>query len=59
MPILVDVHGVQQQYQQQMAFPTAAYPQDWIIGTDGTIQYYNNRYEYEMMIEVIERELAE
>ncbi len=58
MPILRDDQNVQWEYHQQSAFPTAAYPQDWIIGVDGTIQYENNRYEYDAMIEVIERELA-
>lgn len=58
MPVLVDDARVSEQYFIESAFPTAAYPKDWIIGVDGTIQYENNRYEYDAMVEVIERELA-
>ncbi len=58
MPVLVDDAGVIMNYQQEFAFPTAAFPQDWIIGIDGTIQYVNNRFEHEAMVEVLERELA-
>jgi len=57
MPILVDNQNTQETYNMQWAFITAAFPQDWIIGSDGTIKYINNRYEYEAMVEVIEAEL--
>jgi hypothetical protein len=58
MPILRDPTGsVHILYQQEMPFPTGAYPQQWIVGVDGTIQYFNNRFEADAVIEVIEREL--
>ena len=59
LPVLVDDQNVIENYTMEWAFVTAAFPQDWIIGSDGTIQYFNNRFEYEAMVEVIERELAE
>ena len=40
-----------------LAFPTGAYPQDWVIGTDGLVVYANNRFELEEMTTAIEREL--
>lgn len=58
VPVLLDPDGaVADQYTQTMAFPTAAYPQEWVIGTDGTIEYYANEFEYEALEEVIVREL--
>ena len=60
MPILVDSNSeVFEQYRLQSPFPTGAYPHDWVIGTDGTIVYFNNRFEADRMIEAIEAELAE
>ena len=58
-PILYDSNGqVHAQYNLQSAFPTAAYPQDWIVGVDGTIQYVNNAYDPAAMTAVIEAELG-
>ena len=58
LPILLDEDGqVHHDYIQEMPFPTGAYPQQWVIGVDGTIQYFNNRFEADQVIEVIEREL--
>jgi len=34
------------------------YPQDYIIGVDGTVVYVNTKYEPDEMIAVIEDELA-
>jgi peroxiredoxin len=34
------------------------YPQDWIIGVDGTVVYMNTQYEPDEMKAVIEAELA-
>ena len=57
-PILNDVDGsVFEQYSMTMGLPTAAYPQDWIVGVDGTIAYINNHYEPAQMISVIDSEL--
>ena len=50
-PILIDHNGqVHSQYQQQAAFPSAAYPQDWVIGPEGTIVYRNNGYELDAIL---------
>lgn len=58
-PILIDTTGsVHAQYQQQSPFPTGAYPQDWIVGTDGQIVYVNNTFSLEEMIAVLDAELA-
>ena len=57
-PILLDSDGgVNQQYAHEMAFPTAAYPQDWVISPEGTIVYYNNRFELAEMIAAVEGQL--
>jgi len=57
-PILMDEDGsVNLTYAQQMAFPTAAYPQDWVIGADGVVVYANNRFELEELTTAVEREL--
>ena len=57
-PILFDASGsVHNKYQQHMAFPSAAYPQDWVIDTNGKIIYINNGYELDSMIDSIEQSL--
>ena len=54
-PVLIDPNGtVHNQYQQQSAFPSAAYPQDWIIGPDSTIIYRNNGYELDAMLSAMD-----
>jgi peroxiredoxin len=59
-PILLDQNGqVNRAYHQDVAFPSAAYPQDWVIGTDGRIAYVNNGFELDAMETVLENELAE
>ena len=57
-PLMQDTAGVQDAYAQELAFETAAYPQDWVIGVDQTIAYKNNGYEPDEVIAVIEEELA-
>jgi len=58
-PILLDTDGsVHATYDQEFPFPTGAYPQDWVIGTDGIIVYANNTFEVDEMTAVIEAELA-
>ncbi len=39
------------------AFSTAAFPQDWVVGTDIRIVYANNTFEPDEMRAIIEREL--
>lgn len=59
-PILLDTTGsVKRAYEQEMPFPTGAYPQDWIVGTDGRVVYQNNRWDLQAMEAAIEAELAE
>lgn len=59
-PILIDRDGrVFNQFQLRMAFATGAYPQDWVVGTDGVLVYANNRWEPDAMMGVLDRELAE
>lgn len=58
LPVLLDRDGsVTALYQQTMAFPTGAYPQEWLVGTDGVIEYYANRFEVDALREAIEAEL--
>ena len=53
-PILIDQNGsVHAQYQQEMAFPSAVYPQDWVIGPDSTILYRNNGYELDAILTLL------
>lgn len=60
LPILRDQEQiVNDAYDQAFPFATGAYPQEWIIGADGKIAYAANRFEYDAVIEVLERELAE
>jgi peroxiredoxin len=57
-PILMDTDGsVNEMYAQYFAFESAAYPQDWVIGTDGVIIYRNNGFELDAMITAIESQL--
>lgn len=58
IPILMDPdHQVTALYEGTMAFPTGAFPQEWLIDEDGIIVYYGNEYEYDALVEVIEAEL--
>ena len=45
------------QYAQDSPFPSAAYPQDWVIGSDGTVVYMNNGFELDAMLAAIEAQL--
>ena len=57
-PVLLDPNGsLGDDYTLGMAFPSAAFPQDWVIGTDGNIVYGNNHFELDEMIAAIESEL--
>ena len=33
------------------------YPQDWIIGRDGHVVYFNDEFDHDAMVDVIESEL--
>ncbi len=57
-PILMDPGGeVARQYEQHFPFPTAAYPQDWIIDDQGVIVYVNNAFDLAAMEAALERAL--
>ena len=59
MPILWDEGGaVHALYPIEQAFPSAAYPQEWLIGTEGNIAYVANELDHDALIAVIERELG-
>jgi len=45
-PLFMDTDGsVHAQWLQEVAFPSAAFPQDWLIDPEGRLAYANNRYE--------------
>ncbi len=59
-PILLDRDGsVNRQYAQEMAFPSAAYPQDWVIGRDGVVVYAHNSFELDAIRAAVDGALAE
>lgn len=58
-PILYDDGGMAHaDYNAGAKSTNSVYPQDWIIGVDGTVLYVNTAYEPNEMIAVIEAELA-
>lgn len=58
LPVLLDADGsVKALYETTMAFPTGAYPQEFLIDADGTIVYYANELEHDALVSVIEAEL--
>ena len=59
-PVLHDPNGqVHEDYAQQHAFAQTIYPQDWIVGVDGTIVYVNNAYEVDAMRAILDDQLAQ
>ncbi len=59
-PILIDRDGaVNAAYRQNPAFPSAAFPQDWIVGPDGTVVYVNNGFELDAMETALDAALAD
>jgi peroxiredoxin len=58
-PILFDDGAaVQDQYNPGSVPTNSIYPQDWIIGVDGTVAHVNTVYEPEEMKAILEIELA-
>ena len=54
-PIFMDPGGdVHSQWLLEVAFPSAAFPQDWLIDPDGRLAYANNRYEPDEMRALID-----
>lgn len=59
MPVLYDEGGVVHAgYVTLSEVPSAAYPEEWIVGTDGTIVDHAALYDYRAVIDVIESELG-
>ncbi len=59
MPVLWDQGGaVHSLYPIEQAFPSAAYPQQWLVGTDGNIAYVANELDHDALTAAIDRELA-
>ncbi len=59
LPVLYDEGGlVHDQYVSTSSVPAAAFPQEWIVGRDGTIVYQASQYNYDSVVDVIEAELA-
>lgn len=60
LPILSDTDGsVSDDYRMTMAYPTAAYPQQWLIDQTGQIVWFTNRYDHDALVEKIEALLRE
>ena len=58
-PVLFDEGGVvNTSYNSGPKFTNSRFPQDWVIGVDGTVVYVSNQYDPEVMTHVIEQELA-
>lgn len=58
-PILYDAGSVVQGIYSTGPVPTnSIYPQDWIVGVDGTVVYMSTTYEPQVMAAIIEEELA-
>lgn len=59
-PVLLDETGeVDRLYDLEFAFPTGAYPQDFVVGTDGRIVYASNEPDVEAIERAVARELEE
>lgn len=59
-PILLDTTGeVDALYDLAFAFPTGAYPQDFVVGTDGRIVYASNVPDVEAIEAAVVAELSE
>jgi peroxiredoxin len=60
LPVLMDADGsVHAKYNMPMAFPTGAYPQEWLIDTEGKIHSWSNRFDADVVISSIEALLEE
>jgi peroxiredoxin len=59
-PVLYDPEGLEahSQYLIEGTTTNSVFPQDWIIGVDGTVRYVSTAYEPSHMIAVLEEELA-
>ena len=59
-PVLYDEGGlVASQYNPGLPETNTVFPQDWIVGVDGTIVYVNNAYEVDAMRAILDDQLAQ
>ena len=59
-PILYDDTGeVHAQWLQDVAFPSAAFPQDWLVDPEGRVAYANNTYEPDEIRSLLDAWFAE
>lgn len=59
-PILLDRNGdVDRMYDMEFAFPTGAYPQDYVVDPEGRISYAANEPDVEAIEAAVVRGLAE
>ncbi len=59
-PVLLDTTGeVDRLYDLTFAFPTGAYPQDFVVGSDGRIVYASNEPDVEAIEAAVVVELEE
>jgi len=58
-PVLYDEGGlVASQYNPGLPETNTVFPQDWIVGADGTLLYVNTAYEPDEMRAILDEELA-
>ncbi len=55
LPILLDSNReAQKLYRGTMAFPTAAFPQTYVVDAEGKLVYYNNVHDTDELAAVLE-----
>lgn len=59
MPVLLDDGGLVHAQWPIPGGADAPYPQEWIVGTDGDIAWFDREFDLDEAIAVIEAELAE
>jgi peroxiredoxin len=58
-PVLYDEDGaVHDQYNPGNVPTNSIYPQDWVIGADGTVKYVNTVYDPDEIMAVLDAELS-
>lgn len=57
-PVLVDDQGVHETWSQISSVMAAAYPQQWIVGTDGKIAYVAAEHSPDAVMAVLDEQLA-
>lgn len=58
-PILYDENAeVHNQYAQQLEYSNTKYPQEWVIGVDGTVVYISSDFDPATLTAVLDAELA-